>query len=52
MKDTLKIIGGLMLAVLMLDALCFMAWVASGQHPVDGFYFGAITANILKVFIH
>ena len=50
MKDTLKIIGGVIAFILMADAFCFMLWIVSGQYPVDGFYFGAITANILRLF--
>lgn len=48
MRDTLIIAGGVLLALLAFDALAFFAWVFSGQHPADGFYAGAITANLLK----
>lgn len=48
MKNTLQTIAVIALAIILLDAVCFTAWVASNQRPADGFYAGAITANILK----
>lgn len=51
MKNTLQTIVGIALAIIMLDAICFTAWVASNQRPADGFYAGAITANILKAVL-
>lgn len=51
MKETLKIAGTLALLILFIDFCGFVAWVASGQHPADGFYIGAITANILKLIL-
>lgn len=50
MTDTLKIAGTLALVVLAIDFLGFIAWVASGQHPVDSFYVGTITAHVLGIF--
>jgi|LSQX01.1.fsa_nt_gb hypothetical protein len=47
----IKTVGAVALAILMLDALAFFAWVLSGQTPADGFYFGAITANIIKALL-
>lgn len=52
MKDTLKIIGGVIIAVLVLDAFGFMAWVLSGQLPADDFYIGTITAHVLRAIIY
>ena len=52
MKNILKIAGWIILAVLMIDALGFVGWVLSGQTPVDSFYIGAITANVLQVIIN
>lgn len=49
-----QVIGMLAIAIFMImaiDAMFFFAWVMSGQNPGDGFYFGAITANIIKTFI-
>ena len=43
--------SGVALGILMIDALCFIAWIASGQYPSDGFYFGAITTNIIKALL-
>lgn len=33
---------------LVIDFLFFLAWAMSGQMPVDSFYIGAITRNILQ----
>lgn len=50
-KDIKMIILIIIAAVLIVDAISFMAWVVSGQTPVDSFYFGAITSNIIKLLI-
>lgn len=36
--------------VLLLDMFGFMLWAVSGQKPVDNFYAGAITTNIIRAF--
>jgi hypothetical protein len=36
-------------ALMALDVLGFLMWVASGQTPVDGFYIGALTAHLLSL---
>jgi len=51
MRESLKIAGGVLLAILAVDFFCFMAWILSGQTPTDGFYFGAITANIIRAIL-
>ena len=33
------------------DVLGFMAWILSGQMPLDNFYIGAITAHILGAIL-
>lgn len=38
-------------SLLLIDAVCFFLWALSGQHPADGFYLGAITKNIISLFI-
>lgn len=48
---TLQITFTIVAAILLIDFIGFVAWIASGQHPVDGFYVGAITANVLKAII-
>lgn len=48
---TIKIIGGALAFILALDFFAFLLWIMSGQHPVDGFYAGAITANIIKALL-
>jgi hypothetical protein len=40
------------ISLLLIDALGLMAWIASGQTPADGFYLGAISANIIKLFLN
>ena len=45
--NILKIIGYGVVAVLVIDALGLMLWVVSGQHPVDEFYLGTITAHVV-----
>lgn len=49
--DTLKIIGMALALILALDSFAFALWIMSGQQPVDGFYFGALTANIIKAIL-
>ena len=51
MTNILKYTTGTIATVLMLDALMFLMWAMSNQFPTDGFYFGALTANIIKLFI-
>lgn len=48
---TLKTIGTALAVILALDFFAFTLWIVSGQHPVDGFYLGAITANIIKTIL-
>jgi len=52
MKNTLNIAGIIAFFILVVDFFGFMAWALSGQQPVDGFYLGAITANILRAIIN
>jgi hypothetical protein len=37
--------------IMIIDVLGFMMWTLSNQSPVDGFYVGAITSNIIKMII-
>lgn len=39
------------LGFLLFDAVGFILWLASGQTPVDSFYWGGVTGSILKLFI-
>jgi hypothetical protein len=41
----------IIIAIMIFDFVCFCAWVLSGQQPLDNFYFGAITGNIIKLFL-
>ena len=52
MKNILNYVGGVILAVLLLDALAFAFWVLSGQYPVDNLYIGTITARVLRAIIY
>ena len=51
MRDFFKIAGSVIALVLIVDAFGFLAWVFSGQHPLDNFYIGTITAHALQIFI-
>jgi len=46
-QNILTIAGGMFF----LDMLGYMLWATSGQAPVDGFYIGAITANVLRALL-
>ena len=50
--NTLKIAGGIVVAVLSMDALGFMLWVLTAQIPPDNFYLGTITAHIIGTIIN
>jgi hypothetical protein len=43
-KDFLVVVAVLLFA----DAFMCFLWLISGQTPVDDFYFGSITAHIIK----
>ena len=49
--NTIKYTGIAIASVMMIDAFAFLAWIMSNQMPVDGFYLGAMTANILKAIL-
>ena len=51
MKNIIKTAGGALAILAMVDAFGFIAWVASGQTPADGFYIGALTASVLRALI-
>ena len=51
MINTIKAAGYIVAAVMMLDVFGFMAWILSGQYPVDNFYLGTITAHILRAIL-
>ena len=46
-KNTLTILTG----AAMFDVLGFYLWFFSGQVPADGFYIGALTANLIKLWL-
>lgn len=48
MKKIIETVLFVLLLVLFFDFVCFILWGVSGQHPVDGFYFGTISAHILN----
>lgn len=37
--------------VMFMDMIAFILWIASGQYPVDHFYFGSITAHIASLIL-
>lgn len=49
MRNILSFIGYTIAGLLALDVLGFIAWVMSGQIPVDGYYLGTITAHALRL---
>lgn len=51
LKKTIGVFFVLAMLTLAIDFAGFVAWVASGQHPVDGFYVGRITTEIIKALI-
>lgn len=46
--QTIKTIGIVIIIILAIDFLGMMLWAMSGQFPVDNFYIGAISRNILQ----
>ena len=49
--EAMQIVGGILVLAMLADILGFAAWIISGQLPVDNFYLGTITANILKAIL-
>jgi hypothetical protein len=45
----LRYTAGTVATLVAVDFLGFVAWIASGQTPVDGFYIGALTARVLGI---
>lgn len=52
MQNIIKYTAGAVAIIATVDVFGFMAWVASGQTPADGFYIGAITANVLRALLN
>lgn len=50
-KQAAETVGGVLVAILTIDAFGFVAWIASGQTPADNFYIGSITAHILRALL-
>lgn len=46
-----EIVTGTLAIIAAVDMLGFMAWIASGQTPVDGFYIGSLTAHALRALL-
>lgn len=51
MKNVFNIIITVLAIILVIDLVCFCAWVASGQVPSDGFFFGRITKEIIAIIL-
>lgn len=47
MKQIINVLLSVMMVALIVDAVAFVMWALSGQSPIDGFYIGAITKNII-----
>jgi len=50
-KDIVRIIGGMLVLILLIDVFCFLLWIGSGQVPADNFYMGTLTAHMLQFII-
>ena len=50
-RKVAEIVAGALGVVVAVDLFGFMAWIASGQAPVDGFYIGRITAEVLRALL-
>lgn len=48
LMKTIKFILSIIAIVMMIDVMGFLAWVYSGQRPVDDFYIGTITTHIVR----
>ena len=48
MQNILKVVGGAVAVLIIIDMLGFGVWIVSGQHPVDDFYIGTLTAHVLR----
>lgn len=46
-----KTIINAILIILSIDFLGFMFWIILGQYPVDGFYIGRYTIEIIKLLV-
>jgi len=51
MKNIFKIVLQVIVIVLVIDFAGFVWWTTSGKKPVDSFYVGAISANIINKVI-
>jgi len=50
-KTQMKYIYTLVAGIMIIDFLSFIAWIVSNEIPQGQFYFGSLTANIIKLFI-
>ena len=51
MKNILSVVAVTLGLIVIVDIFGFMAWIASGQTPADGFYIGALTASVLRALL-
>jgi len=51
MIKTIKLTGIIITLVLLIDCIGFCFWILSNQTPIDGFYIGRITAEVLRFVI-
>ena len=47
MKKITNVLLTVIMVALIVDAVAFVMWALSGQTPIDSFYIGAITKNII-----
>jgi hypothetical protein len=51
MTIVLIFLAGAFIAYLVIDVTGFMTWIISGQVEPEGFYFGKLTAEVLRLII-
>ncbi len=51
MTTALRTVAYSLASFLVVDALGFMGWVLSNQHPVDNAYLGTVTAHIIRLVV-
>ena len=49
MTKIISILPKIISIILIIDVIGFVCWVSTNQLPVDNFYIGIITKNILQV---
>ena len=51
MRKTIAVVSTIAIFILMIDVIGMFAWIMSNQIPINKYYIGMITTNIIKLFI-